>query len=330
MVASTSCNACPKAFAAWTRVALCLLAMSMAACSTRKPDATLDLAAAIALAQRSRKPLHVHFSQPRAPLARRMSATLKAPAVAALLRTSFVDVRLDSEQRAAEFRRWLGAPGALGSVIVDFDSGPEPDVLAVLPGFADATRYLAFLDSANQDLQPLRELRRHAPKSAAARLALGELYARQHSQARARALFTATLAADALRASALEHLARLDAEIGQVAHAREELEQARSALGDTATEPERFVLTEARVLSAERHVSAAIALLDLRLPTLTSRSEREQSLLLLGALEHELGHDTDALAHFTQLRRDASSPALALEADAQLFHLQNPEPGHHH
>jgi tetratricopeptide (TPR) repeat protein len=287
-----------------------------------------DLSTAVALARQRGKPLHVHFTRASAPLAVRMDATLEAPPVAHLAQKRFVNLRLDSLANAGVFRDWLGGAGLLGSCILDFSAGEEPDVVAVLAGYVEPERYVEFLDATVRSLPRLRGLREEAATWPAANLELGELYAAQRSQPRAHAAFLAALSHRPLRASALEHLARLDVAVGQVARARRELDEARALPQER--DLERYVLTEALVLSAERRVSAAVALLLQQLPALTTPGELDQSLLLLGALEHELGRNVDALAHLGRLRQGGESPALARAASDLVFHVQHPQAGHSH
>lgn len=343
MAESTSCVASTEPqtapFAVWPALgALLLMAclvlglgVARARSAPVAPNADLwqrELAIGIELARREGKPLQLRFSTRTVPLARRMDDTLHSLPVEQLSRTHFVNVELDAAAHADLFRRWLGSAGVLGTCILDFTGAAEPDIVAVLPGFAEPPRYVEFLAGAVKALPRLRELRRLAPKSDAARLALGELYAAQGSQARARALFSQVSTPSALHAPALEHLARLDAETGQVARARLELTQARTLVVDSNSD--RFVLTEALVLSAERRVTPAIELLQRALPQLSTPAELAQGLLLLGTLEHELGHNDEALADLRRLRDRAPDTAWARTADEQIFHIEHPEPGHTH
>ncbi len=321
------------AFAALLVVACLVLGVGMfgVRSAPSKQNADLwqrELATGIELARREGKPLQLRFSTRTVPLASRMDDTLRSLPVEQLSRTHFVNVELDAAVNSELFRRWLGSAGALGTCILDFTDAAEPDIVAVLPGFAQPTRYVEFLDGAARAVPKLRELRRLAAKSDAARLTLGELYATQGSQARARASFSQVSAPSALHGPALEHLARLDAETGQIALARLELDQARTASGDSNSD--RLLVTQALVLSAERRVTPAIELLERALPQLSTPAELAQGLLLLGTLEHELGQDTQALAHLRRLREEAPGTAWARTADEHLFHIEHPEPGHTH
>lgn len=288
----------------------------------------IDLEAAIALARDRDMPLHVHFAQASAPLAARMQDTLGAPPVAQLERLGFVNVQLDAGVHVDEFRRWFGGAGALGSCVLDVSRSGEPDVLAVLPGFAEPQRYLEFLDASRRNLGQLKQLRAQAEVSAAARLALGRLYAAQGSALRARATLQSVQAPPLLHAQALEQLARLDVASGQIARARAEHEQARSLSDDTSTGS--WSLTEALLLAAERRVSQAALLLESTLPKLAEQQEHASALLLLGTLQHELRNDVAALATFSRLAAETRGSALGREAAERVQHIEQPEPGHTH
>ncbi len=285
-----------------------------------------DLESATALARQQDKPLHVFFTSKSAALAARMDETLAAPPVAQLARLRFVNVRLDSVANAAEFRRYFGGAGVLGSCILDVAGGP--DVLALLPGFAEPSRYALFLDSAANNLARTRELRARAAGSGVAALALAELYAEQGSGRRARAVLANVQEPVALRASALEHLARLDIEAGQVARARAQLSQAQGLAN--VVQSQRWLLTEGLVLSGERRVGAAVTWLAAGLPSLAPSAERGQVLLLLGSLEHELKRDAEALAHLALIGRELPGSALAALAEERSGHIRRPQPGHTH
>lgn len=287
-----------------------------------------DLHAAIELARAQDKPLHVHLAQASAPLAARMQETLGAAPVAQVARLGFVNVRLDAGVHADEFRRWLGGAGALGSCLLDVSQPGEPDVLAVLPGFAEPDRYLEFLDASRKSLGELRELRQKAEVSATARLALGQLYAAQGSEARARSTLLRVQEPRALHAQALEQLARLDIAGGQLTRARAEHERARAS--SDATNAASWALTEASLLAAERRVSQAAELLESALPKLESPRERASGLLLLGSLQHELHDDAAALSIFARLKLESQGTAMAREAAERIRHIEQPEPGHAH
>lgn len=339
MAASTSCAVSPEAVLpgrvaclGWALACLllgCWLAIGHGAAppsANAQSTWQSDLHAAVALAQEEQKPLHVHFTQASAPLAARMSETLSAPPVAQLARLGLVNLRLDAGANAELFRRWLGGAGALGSCILDVSEPAEPDVVAVLPGFAETERYLEFLDTSRKSLARLRDLRLQAADSPAARLALGQLYAAQGSEARARSTFQAVPGHGVLRARALEQLARMDAAAGQVARARGELEQARSLAGDAHA----WLFTEASLLTAERHVSQAAQLLEGALPTLAGGQDFAVALMLLGSLQHELGKDTAALTTFSRLKAEPAGGAMAREVQERIRHIERPEGGHTH
>ncbi len=285
-----------------------------------------DLPSALALARTLDRPLHVHFSSQVAPLARRMDETLTLEPVRRLAEAHFVSLRLDAQAESALFKRFIGSPGVLASCVVDLDRAGQLDVVAVAAGYVDPERYVAFLGDAAQTLPLLRELR-DGSRDAARSLALGELYAAQGSVARARAAF-AEITEPALRSVALEHLARLDVEAGFTAQARRELEEARGLAAEPGSP--RLVLTEALLLSSERRVSEAVALLSAKLPPYGSGEQRWRSLLLLAQLEHELSRDADALAHLKQLQHDAPGSSWSRAAADRILHIEHPEPGHRH
>jgi hypothetical protein len=136
------------------------------------------------------------------------------------------------------------------------------------------------------------------------------------------------LAATSAHAAALEHLARLDVEAGHTAQARSQLMQAR-ALGSAQSSP-RLPLTEALILSSERRVSDAVTLLTQGLPAMNPGDERSRSLLLLGQLEHELGHDDRALISLKAVQRESPHSVWSRAADERILHIENPTPDHVH
>jgi tetratricopeptide (TPR) repeat protein len=280
---------------------------------------------ALALARDQGKPLHVHFTRSDAPLAQAMDETLALEPARQIARAQFINLRLDARSQSELFRRFTGRDGALASCIVDLDASGQQDVVAVALGYQDADRYAMFLDSAIKTLPKLRKLRDGPGTDPAERLELGELYAEQGSETRARAVFE-QLNASAGHAAALEHLARLDVEAGRIAQARAELTEAR-ALG--SAEP-RLLLTEALILSSERRVSDAATLLTQGLPAMNAGNERLRSLLLLGQLEHELTHDERALISLEAVQRESPNSAFSRAADEHIRHIKNPAPDHVH
>lgn len=317
----------------WPLLALCglVLAIRLVQASPRAPlqpprSWPSELVTALEAAHAQGRPLHLHLTRPDVPVAPAMADTLKLAPVQQLLAAHWVDLRLDSRQHAALFRSLLGARGALGSCVIDVDAAGRPDVVAVLSGYADADRYVAFLDGATRDLPRLRQLR-DRPRQPDTQLELAELYAAQGGVARARVELEAITDGKA-RPAALEHLARLDVQAGRTAEARRKLEQVRAlAPGWSGA---RWVLTEALVLSGERRVSDAARLLGVGLATQTDPLEKWQSLLLLGQLEHELGRDPQALAHLERVRTESPGTTWARRANESIAHIQNPDPTHTH
>jgi hypothetical protein len=253
----------------------------------------LGLAAAfgvVTLVQRARaaRPMLVVFSSPDAPLAVLLDETLAATPVRQRLQASFSTRRVDARAEAALFRRWMGSSGLLGSAVIDPRAGAEPDVVAVLPGYVDAAHYGALFDSVTRRLPRLRELRDEPLPSSAERLELAELYSEQGSLLRARRCLESIEAPPFERAEALEHLARLDLVAGSVAQARAELERARALA--LPRRSERWLLTEALILSGERRVSDAVSSLKCGLPSLPLGPERAAASRLLRKLTDELEH----------------------------------------
>jgi hypothetical protein len=267
------------------------------------------------------------FTSPRAPLTEALRETLATTAVARLVTAHFSLRRVDAGVEAALFRRFIGASGQLGSAVVDVEDGAE-DVVGVLPGYADAGRYAEFLQDIARHLPRLRKLRRDARQSVKARLELADIYSHQGSAERARACLEGIAGPADLLSQALEHLARLDVQAGRTIQARAELERAR-ALGGPKPPP-RWLLTEAMLLSAERRVSAAAASLTPGVLQLATGPERAHAFLLLGQMEHELGHDAQALLALQTARAEARADAT-LQATLDLVeHIEHPSHGHDH
>jgi len=288
--------------------------------------------AALARATAERKLLHVQFSRAGLPLSRSMEETLRSAPVAQLARAHFVNLRLDSQANAELFQRWVGSAGALASCILEVRTGAEgPDVLAVLPGFADAERYLSFLDAAAKSAPRLRWLRDEGKSSFESLLELGDIYSAQGSARRARESFASVAAPVSGKARALERLARLNLEAGRIVDARRTLQEAR-ALDHNPTAPamDRLALTEALLLSSERRVSAAVSLLERLAPTLPAGPERDRAWFTLGTLQHEQKRDADALASLERLLRESRLSPWARRADEHISHIKNPGPTHTH
>jgi tetratricopeptide (TPR) repeat protein len=282
-----------------------------------------ELVAALEAARAEGKPLHLHLTRPDVPLAPKMDETLKLAPLQQLLAAHFVELRLDSRQHAELFRSLLGVAGVLGSCVIDVDAAGRPDVVSVLVGAAETDRYVTLLDDTARSLSRLRQLR-DGPRQPAGQLELAELYAAQGSVARARAELESCDDV-ALRASVVEHLARLDVEAGQTARARARLEQIRDLVEGPALP--RLPLTKGLILSAERRVSQAVEVLGAALPAQRDSNERDQSLLLLAQLEHELKRDQRALAYLEQV---PSGSRWARRAADSIVHIRNPSPGHQH
>jgi hypothetical protein len=246
--------------------------------------ALLGLGLGLALLASARaRPTLIVFVGARAPLSEQFEATLAAAPVQQLIGAHFELRRHDPVRDQALFQRYLGSSGALGAVVVD---RAGTDTVAVLRGYADVERFSAFLSTLALQLPKLRELRDRSTPSDAQRLLLGELYAEQGSLQRARSCYETLRASGQVRAAALERLARLDIEAGQMVSARSELDASRKLLPPARAD--RALLTEALILSRERRVLEAVGLLRGALPGLPAGAERARGWSLLSELQHEL------------------------------------------
>lgn len=295
---------------------------------------------ALERARRERKLLVVHFTAPDRPLCKTMiDETLSSPDVVKTSRASFVSVRLDARDQEPLFDKLVGGKGLFATSIVD----ATEDVVAVLPGFADVRTYLDFLEGARTGFPRLLELRtqaRRQQRSAALGLALAEGYDKMGSPGRAEAEYTnvETLAKSMPSAGAMnatlvvchERLARLLIAKGRTADARAELEQALEMDPSRANRPDRLLLTEALVLSAERRLTDAASRLVELIQRFGSSNECEQGLFALGSIEHELRDDAGAIGHLERLLRDHPTSRWCAPALQQIAHIRNPQPDHRH
>ncbi len=320
-------------------LALGLLAgfVGVQAARTRSPVAGRvvwhdSVEAALERARDEQKLLHVRFTQADRPLSTAMDATLALPMLEQMARIHYVNLRLDAQTHPELFRRWIGSQGALASCILDVSAAPAGnDVVAVAAGFTEPDRYLEFLDSAVKTSARLRQLRREAERSGAARVALGDLYLAQGSQQRARESFAAVLAPPAAKAEALARLVRLELNDGRTVQARGLLLQARAL--DTASgslSANHLELSEALILSSERRVSDAVTTLLRLLPSLAAGPERAQTRFTLGTLQHELKRDGEALESLAQVVRESPSSTWARQAETSIVHIKNPTEQHTH
>jgi tetratricopeptide (TPR) repeat protein len=291
-------------------------------------------------ARRERKLLVVHFMSPERPLCKAMSdETLSSPEVMKISRAYFVSVRLDARDHDQLFDKLVGGNGLLATSIVD---GTE-DVVAVLPGFADVRTYLDFLESARSGIGRLLELRAQARsqrRSAALGLALAEGYDKMGSPRRAEDEYTtvetlaksmpSSRATNGIRVVCHERLARLLIAKGRTADARAELERALELDPSRANRPDRLLLTEGLVLSAERRLTDAARCLADLIQRFVSSSECEQALFALGSIEHELRDDAGAIGHLELLLRDHPTSRWCAPALQQIAHIRNPQPDHRH
>jgi len=296
---------------------------------------------ALEMARRERKLLIVHFTSPERPLCKTMQdETLASPDVVRLSRAKFINLRLDAHRESALFDTLIGGQGALATCIVDATG----DIVASLPGFADARSFLDFLETARSGLGRLTRLRAQAKqdrKSVALRLALAEAYDQIGSPRRAEEEYGAVIeqagamarstATSLVQAVGHERLARLLAAKGRSTDARAELERVHQVDPEgTAGPADRLLLTEALVLSLERRLSESVARLKELLARFASSTECEQALFTLGSIEHELRDDAAGLAHLEQLVAEHPQSRWCRPARLQIEHIKSPEPDHRH
>jgi tetratricopeptide (TPR) repeat protein len=294
---------------------------------------------ALEKARRQGRLLVVHFMSPERPLSTTMrDETLSRPEVVRASLADFVNARLDARDNKDLFEKVVGGNGLLATAIVDVTE----DVVAVLPGFADARAYLDFLETARSRLARLVELRtlaRRQRRNAAAGLALGEEYQAMGSPRRADEEYARVLlllgsspqtsVTSAISGACHERRARLLIAQGQTAVARSDLELALRDQAQSAR-PDRLLLTDALVLSAERRLSDAAARLNELIQRFAASTEYDHALFALGSIEHELRDDTAALGHLEQLLRDRPGSHWRGPAEQQIAHIRNPSPEHRH
>jgi tetratricopeptide (TPR) repeat protein len=295
---------------------------------------------ALERARRERKLLVVHFMSPERPVCKAMyDETLSSPDVVRALRTHFVSLELDSRESEDLFEKLIGGKGLLATAIVD----TREEVVSVLPGFADAPTFLRFLELARSGFGRILDLRaqlRREPRSVPIGLALAEAYDAMGSPKRAEdeyarvvTLIGAMPKAQASNAALVicrERLARLLLAKGQTAGARTELDRALELDPSRSHRPDRLLLTEALVLSAERRLSGAADRLNDLIAHFGSSPECQQALFVLGSLEHELGDDAGALHHLERLLREYPTSCWCSPATQQMVHIRSPQGDHRH
>jgi tetratricopeptide (TPR) repeat protein len=293
-----------------------------------------DYESALAEARASGKLLLVHFRAEGRPLAVSMNeGTFRDARVARRAAEGFVCVRVEIAARPHLFREAVGTAGGLATCVFD----GEGDVIAVLPGFADAETFLRFLGRAGEGYPRLKAARDEAerrPAEARPRLTLGEAYESLGSLRRAEACFRKVLEmAPGLpeAAAAHERLARLAVQRGRNLEAREHLaEYRRRDPEGKGGRADRALLTEALILSLERRPAEAARRAEEALAAHPASLEADRLLLVAGWSWHEAGEDARAIAHLEGLRRRFPDSPWSARAAERLEHIRNPAHGHEH
>ena len=325
-----------------------------------------DYAAARALARQRARLLVVQFCVDERPLCRRVrDETVVDPGVVHALGGRYLGVWLDAGREAALFRRLTGEQGAMATCVVDFDE----DVVALWTGFAETEVYRELLDRAWERFPAIARARREStrhPTDATRCFRLGEAYDVLESPRRAREAYEhaldlaappiAALAREEggdvapghcreiptgplrraeagrapIAAAILERLARLDLARGRNVDARGRLESAVKL--DPRPSPiarDRFALTEALILFAERRLVEARGRLESLVRTMPASQDVPQALFTLGLVHHELRDDAAALATLGRVR-DGRLPARWRSAAVQqIAHIQDPRAHQH-
>jgi tetratricopeptide (TPR) repeat protein len=292
-------------------------------------DWKTDVDAALAAARKEGRLLAVHFWLEGRPLCRTMAEkTFTDPAVASAS-ARFVNLKVNVEDRPDLFTGYVGGRGALATAVVDGTG----DVVSVLPGFADAARYRAFLERAERGLAGLKAAREACEKSpgdAWARVELGERYFELDSPRRAEECFLKAIEAGGLRAEAAAHerLARLRVMRGRNVEAREHLAEARKR--DPAGRLDRILHTEALAFAIERKFSDSVRTASDAVERHPDSPEMDQLLLTLAWSTHEAGADAKALEILEGMLRRFPDSRWAAAARERVEHIRNPPPDHQH
>ncbi len=273
-----------------------------------------SLEVALTQAKRRRALVLILFASPDRPVARKMGEEVFLSPAVEQATQPFVPVKVDADKEAELFERVIGGRGALATAVLDAGG----DVVSVLTGYAEPSTVIAFLEQARQGYPRLQAARRR-PKD---QLALAEQYLSLGSSRRAEEIYRALVARSPDKV-AHERLARLTVLRGRNLEARAHLEAAQAG-------GPRALFTEALILSVERRIDEAVALLE-RLERDDSRgADRDHRLFVLGSLRHELKADPAALALFEQLRREFPRSRWIAPAAEQIGHIKNPVPDHPH
>jgi thioredoxin-like negative regulator of GroEL len=279
------------------------------------------------------------------PLAARMDREVFGdPRVAQLLREHFACVRIEDPDagREAVFP-WREESVALASFILD----AEGRCNAIWLGAADPASWLAFAERALERAPAIASARARLagdPSDARARLELGglllELGCRELAEENLD--FVVASGEDAGTSSetlvqARERLARLFAESGQCARAREQLCAwsllAGASPSASASQRERAELSRALVLRGERRTSEAVAALEGCLRRDPGGLEAPRVRLELASVRHELGEDALALTELSglaDLAGNPQDPVLAARAAGLREHIRQGPSDHRH
>lgn len=290
------------------------------------------LAAALDTARESGRLVALDFTSDAAPC----SATLRAetwcdPLVRGELASAFVHLELDATREQTLFRELLGSSGSLASCVLDASG----EVVAELPGFADARAYADQLARARRgapEVEAARELVALAGDDALAwgRLALARERAgnpRLAATAWQRVLGCPDAGPDDV-ARACERLARRAAEQGENRPARELLARVR-ATGDAELDA-RVDLTQGLILVLERSPRLALAPLGRALELASEPGERRLALFALADAQRDAGEPRAALATFARLLEAEFDPLTRARARDAIVALRTNAHGHVH
>lgn len=274
-----------------------------------------DVDLALADAAKSGRLVVAHFQLPGRPLGKLMDEETFASGEVGKRAAAYVWLRLDPSVKSADFDRFVGGKGAMGTALVDGTGDP----LSVLPGHAGPAEFAAWLDRVVAG--------RPALKSAATPFEKGEVYERLGSPRRAEACFRQAAGA----APAHERLARLLVRRGKNLEARSELAEFRRLDPSNANGREdRARLTEGLALILERKPAEARRVLEGAAKDYPESVEGDQRALALGWVQHELGDDAVALATMESALARFPQSAWAAELRLRIAHVKNPPPEHEH
>jgi tetratricopeptide (TPR) repeat protein len=125
-----------------------------------------------------------------------------------------------------------------------------------------------------------------------------------------------------------ERLARILVSRGKNVLARSELEQVKSC--PDAMQGDRFLLTEALLLSLERKLREAIGRLGEVLQHDPRSGQHPEALFTLASLQHELREDPAAIATLEELERAYPATRFASAGRRLVEHIRQGSSGHQH